>query len=273
MSSKKELKEKKLMFSPAVAPMVDAVLAKVAEHENAEIWRFIVFDNDAKQVNLTVSRANTRTNAYPKKATAEQPKSRSAKSATAHFYTMELTSILWNNSARLFLIGTERVWRVESASAPPAELDELEMAMLRQCVDDALMGKIVKCEPFQVRAAKPSAASATTATAPDDSSSDEDDEKDEDDDDEEDDEEEDEPSWLENEEEGAEEEGEEPPCKRQRVDDGMLEVLRAMKESFDANTAVQREIATLLEAQTALLTRVHEFTASSVGDASRPRTS
>lgn len=261
MGGKKESKEKKLVFAPALAPMVESMLARIAEQENGDIWHAVTFDNDAKQVLLVVSRHNSRTNAYPQKAgeTDEAPASRSAKSATAYYYTLALTSILWNNSARLFYVGTDRVWRVDAASAPRVEINESEMAILRQCVDDALAAKIVKVDPFKVRPAKApvAAASSEDGSEPDAAESAEPAEEA----DEEDADEEDEPSWLDTEEDADEEEGEEEneddrPCKRPCVGSGLLAIMQSMKLSLDANVTVQREIADLLQAQTALLKRL-----------------
>lgn len=262
MSGKKEGKEKKVAFGESLAPMMDAVLARVAE-QNDEQWGAVTFDNEAKQAHLVISRANSRTNAYPKKAsgdTEEPPASRAAKRSTAYYYMLAITSILWNNNARLFCVGTDRVWRVDAPGAPPAEIDEAELTTLRQCVDDALQATTVAVtKSFTVRTAK----AAVTAAA---SSSDEEgaeaegaDEGAEDDEDGEDAEET--PDWLvdddeddEEEEDNEDEEG--PPAKRRRVDDHLVELIESLQNTLTAHTDVNREIAELIRAQTALLAQL-----------------
>lgn len=263
MSGKKEGKEKKVAFGESLAPMMDAVLARVAE-QNDEQWGAVTFDNEAKQAHLVISRANSRTNAYPKKAsgdTDEQPASRAAKRSTAYYYMLAITSILWNNNARLFCVGTDRVWRVDAPGAPPVEIDEAELATLRQCVDDALQATAVAVtKSFTVRAAK-AAVAAAASSSDEEGAEEEADEGAEDDGDGEDAEET--PDWVvgddedddeDNDEDNDDEEG--PPAKRRRVDDHLVELIERLQSTLTAHTDVNREIAELIRAQTALLAQL-----------------
>ncbi len=244
MSGKKEGKEKKVAFGESLAPMMDAVLARIAE-QNDEHWGAVAFDNEAKQAHLVVSRANTRTNAYPKKAsgdTEEPPASRAAKRSTAYYYMLAITSILWNNNARLFCVGTDRVWRVDAPGAPPVEIDEAELATLRQCVDDALQATAVAVtKSFTVRAAK--AVVAAAASSSDEEGAEET------------------PDWLvdDDEDDDEEEDNEDedgPPAKRRRVEDHLVELFERLQGTMEAHTDVNREIAELIRAQTALLAQL-----------------
>ncbi len=266
VAEKKDKNEKKLVFAPAIAPMMDAFLEKAAVQEDH--WSDITFDNEAKkQVIMTVRRANSRTNAYPQKKT-EEATTRSAKSASAYFYTVTLTSILWNNCARVYLIGTDRIWRADASDAgKKIEIDESEMATLRQCMDNALSAESVECNYFTLRGAK---------SKQDESSGDADD-TDEDDDGEEDaaageeapqkrrrvsKNDDDEPSWVVDDDDVDEEadEGDDDEDSVRTSPGADLEAWKALKEAFEASAAVNREIAESIKAQTDLLRKIAEST-------------
>lgn len=229
------MSKKNIVFATPIATILVPFLDKVVELEK-EQWKWFTFNKEDPKVKLTVSRANTLTNAYPARK-QEEGVSRSRKNANAYFYVMVLRSIVFNHHDRTYWIGTDKIWRLDGESQTPVEIDEQEMQTLESHVKDALTATDISFDCF-----KPRAKPAKEAT-----------EESEEDDEEEDPEIEGEDDYIvpdeeEDAEEGEEEEeGEERPYKRARIEDPAW---IALKESIDHSIALSQEMMKLLSAHT-----------------------
>ena len=133
-------KEKKpVVFAPSIATIVNAFLTKATDEET---WKTMFFEEKEKKMQLTIARYNTLTNAFPvrrKHVEESDPSAATArprKNANAYFYTIVVRSVIFNNVDRTYLLGVDKVWRLEGEL--PVEIDVPEYNTLEQCVKDAI---------------------------------------------------------------------------------------------------------------------------------------
>ena len=147
-------KEKKpIAFASSIAPLINAFLSRVVEDGT---WQILALEEKEKKIQVIVKRYNTLTNAFPvrrkEKGAEDAAVSRSRKNANAYFYTVLVRSVIFNNVDRTYLIGVDKIWRVEAES--PVEIDGPELSTLEQCIKDVVDTPEISITPFKKNRSK-----------------------------------------------------------------------------------------------------------------------